>query len=323
MSPRKAGLVLLLVAPMVALMLSPWKHDGTLVYLGMLPAGVGLLVGRNAALVAGPLTALCMAIGVSLSDWPLVGAVFMTVLGACVGFSAVRGWHGIGGFVGPQTAFALIGGPLVALPSGTVSPSTSLGALAAMAGWVAFGGLWTAMVGGALTSGMRLPGPRPVPERAATYFGLALATLAGVATYVAMGWVGSPNAWWLLLTLFVVVQPYFAATLSRTVARVGGTLAGAVLAGLVAHLLSGSPGVLSVVALVLTGAAAWAYLKQPYWVFTLFLTPAVILQTSGGEDVVLAADLERALFTVAAALVAVAVLAVGHRVLVSRDRAVP
>ncbi|GAA3214236.1 FUSC family protein [Oerskovia jenensis] len=321
MSPRKIGLVLLLVAPMVALMLSPWKHDGTLVYLGMLPAGVGLLVGRGAALVAGPLTAVCMAVGVSLSDLPLAGAVFMTVLGACVGFSAVRGWHGIGGFVGPQTAFALIGGPLVALPSGTVAASTSVGALAAMAGWVAFGGLWTALIGGLLTRGMRLPGPKPVPERVATYFGLALAVLAGVATYVAMGWVDSPNAWWLLLTLFVVVQPYFAATLSRTLARVGGTLAGAVLAGVVAHFLSGSPTVLSAVALVLTGAAGWAYLKQPYWVFTLFLTPAVILQTSGGEDVLLAADLERALFTVAAAAVAVAVLAVGHRVLTSRPRA--
>ena len=323
MSPRKVALVLLLVAPMVALMLSPWKHDGTLVYLGMLPAGVGLLVGRRAALAAGPLTAVCMAVGVSLGDWPLAGAAFMTVLGACVGLSAVRGWHGIGGFVGPQTAFALIGGPLVTLPSGTVSPSTSVAALAAMAGWVAFGGVWTALVGGLLTRGMHLPGPHPVPRRAATYFAVALAALVGVATYVAMGWVGSPNAWWLLLTLFVVVQPYFAATASRAVARVGGTVAGAVLAGVAAHLLSGSPGVLSVVALVLTGAAAWAYLKRPYWVFTLFLTPAVILQTSGGEDVVLAADLERALFTVVAAAVAVAVLAVGHRVLAARAPADP
>ncbi|RXR22400.1 hypothetical protein EQW78_14235 [Oerskovia turbata] len=321
MSPRTVVLVLLLVAPLVALMASPWRNDGTLVYLGMLPAGVGLLVGRGAALVAGPLTALCMAVGVSLSDRPLAGAVLMAVLGACVGFSAVRGWHGVGGFVGPQTAFALVGGPLVTLPTGTVSPSTSLGALAAMAGWVAFGGLWTALVGGALTRGMRLPGPRPVPERAATYFGLALAVLAGGGTYVAMGWADSPNAWWLLLTLFVVVQPYFAATLSRTAARVGGTLAGAVLAGAVAHSVSGFPVVLSVVTLVLTGAAGWAYLRRPYWVFTLFLTPAVILQTSGSEELVLAADLDRVVFTVGAAAVAVAVLALGHRVLVSRTRA--
>ncbi|KRD35283.1 hypothetical protein ASE27_15990 [Oerskovia sp. Root918] len=320
MSPKKIGLVLLLVAPMVALMLSPWKHDGTLVYLGMLPAGVGLLVGRGPALVAGPFTAVCMAIGVSLSDWPLAGALFMAALGACVGLSAVKGWHGIGGFVGPQTAFALIGGPLVALPSGTVGASTSFGALAAMAGWVAFGGLWTALIGGVLTRGMHLPGPKAVPRRAATYFAVALAILTGVATYVAMGWIDSPNSWWLLLTLFVIVQPYFAATLSRTAARVGGTLAGAVLAGLVAHFLSGSPGILSAVALVLTGAAAWAYLKRPYWVFTLFLTPAVILQTSGGEDVLLSADLERALFTAAAAVVAVAVLAVGHGILSSRSR---
>ncbi|MEK8226867.1 hypothetical protein NKG05_13425 [Oerskovia sp. M15] len=30
-------------------------------------------------------------------------------------------------------------------------------------GWVAFGGLWTALIGGVLTRGMRLPGPQAVP----------------------------------------------------------------------------------------------------------------------------------------------------------------
>jgi len=86
----------------------------------------------------------------------------------------------------------------------------------------------------------------------------------------------------------------------------------------VAGVLDGFPLLVSVVALGTTVAAVWALTTQPYWVYTTFLTPAVILQTSGGTSPMLWADLQRVAFTVVAAAVAVGVLAVGHRMLQRR-----
>lgn len=97
----------------------------------------------------------------------------------------------------------------------------------------------------------------------ARYFAVALGLLVGVAAYVAMQWLNSPAAWWMILTFFVVVQPYYTAASHRVVARVVGTLAGAVLAIVVAEFLKDQPVVITVVALVLTVAAPWANMTRP------------------------------------------------------------
>ncbi|MEK8226866.1 hypothetical protein NKG05_13415 [Oerskovia sp. M15] len=73
MSARRILLALVLVAPAVGLLLSPWRHDGTLVYLGMLPAGAALLVSRRAAVAASALAPAVMLVGASLRPLPLSG----------------------------------------------------------------------------------------------------------------------------------------------------------------------------------------------------------------------------------------------------------
>jgi uncharacterized membrane protein YccC len=313
MTPRRVLLIALAAAPMVILS-ATWSANAELFFLGMLPAAVGLLINVRVAAAGGVLTGALMMLAIPLRDEPVTGALFMAAIGGAVGLSSVRGWHGVGAYAGPQTSFALIGAPTVALASGTVAADSSGAATTMMGAYVAAGGLWIAFVGWLARHEIPPHEPKTVPADAARYFAVALAVLVGIGAFVALQWATVPNAWWLVLTLFVVIQPFYAATLQRSASRVLGTVLGAVFAAIVATLLEGLPVVVSIVTLVLTAVAAWAYVHRPYWVYATFLTPAVVLQTSGGADPVLFADLERATFTVGAAAVAVGVLTIGHRI---------
>lgn len=179
------------------------------------------------------------------------------------------------------------------------------------------------MIGRHLVGIKRPKAPTVVPLHTARYFAVALAVPVGVATYIAMTWVTSTNAWWLILTLFVVVQPYYAAASHKVVARVAGTLAGTLLAIAVAELLKHQPVIITSVALVLTVAAAWANLTRPYWVFVLFLTPAVVLQVTGGPSAIVTSALDRALYTTVASVAAIVLLTIGHTLITRKARESP
>jgi hypothetical protein len=309
---RRVALAVLAIAPMLTLSASAWSANATLFYLGMLPAVIGVVVSVRVAAAGGLLTGTLMMLAVPLRDEPVLGAVFMAVIGAVVGLSSVRGWNGVGAYAGPQTSFALIGAPMVALASGTVDIDSSWAATTTMGGSVAAGGLWIAFIGWLARHELPRHAPHIVPPVAARYFAGALGVLVGAATFIAMQWSTSPDAWWLVLTLFVVVQPFYAATLQRSAYRVLGTVLGAAIAGFTAAFLEGLPVLVTVLTLLVTAGAVWAKLTQPYWVFATFLTAAVILPTSSQTDAVLFADLQRVAFTVAAAVVAVIVLSIGH-----------
>ncbi|WP_324100378.1 FUSC family protein, partial [Ornithinimicrobium sp.] len=234
MTPRLLGLVALVIAPVVVLSASPWAAGGSLFFLGMLPAGVGVLISVRVALVSGLVTAALMMGAVPFREQPVAGSLLMAAIGVAVGLSSTRGWHGVGSLAGPQTAFALIGAPMVALASSTVSADSSPAATVAMGAWVAAGGLWITLLG--RLAGDALPSREPpaVPAAAGRYFAVALGLLAGIGAWIAMQWTTAPGAWWLLLTLFVVIQPSYAATMQRAAHRVLGTVVGAVLAAVVA-----------------------------------------------------------------------------------------
>ncbi len=322
MTPHRVLLIVLAIAPMLILSATEWSANATLFYLGMLPAAMGLLINVRVAAAGGVLTGAMMMLAVPLRDEPVLGALLMAAIGAVVGLSSVRGWHGVGAYAGPQTAFALIGAPMVALASGSVAIDSSWAATTMMGGSVAAGGLWIAFIGWLARHELPTHEPQTVPTSAARYFAGALAALVGIGAFIAMQWSTSSDAWWLLLTLFVVVQPFYADTLQRSAYRVVGTVLGAVVAALVAESLAGLPVLISIVTLVVTAGAVWAQLTKPYWVYVTFLTSAVILPTSSQTEALLFADAQRVAFTIAAAAVAVGVLGIGHRI-VTRQRAQP
>ncbi|MGP6170806.1 FUSC family protein [Microbacterium sp. A196] len=312
-------MALLVVAPMIALSASPLRVNGSLWYLGMLPALMGLFTHRRLALAASILTPLLMGIALMLREDPILGAVFMAAIGIATGLSAMRGWHVMGAFAGPLVAYALIGNLQVTLPAGTVVADASVtSGLAAMA-CIAAGGLWTTLMGAFVIRASGVKTPRSVPRHTALHFAAALGILIGIAAYVCMQWL-DPASWWIILTFFVVVQPYYSDSARRMLERVGGTFAGALIAVIVVAILHGAPAVITALAFVLTIGAAYAYLKLPYWAFAMLLTPAVVLQTSGSTHDLLFSIGERALYTLIGAAAAITVMSVGHMYLGMRAK---
>lgn len=317
---RMSLLGIVLIAPYVALSASPWSANGALWFLGMLPAVIGLFASSRLAFGAAVLTPTLMGLALLMRDYPFIGALYMGIVGAAVGLSSLRGWHAMGSFAAPLAAFALIGAPQVALPSGTVPAGATLTSGLVLVAFTVAGGLWTALIGQHITASLHLQRPPSVPIHAARYFAIALAGMVGVATFIDMEWLDSPASWWIILTLFVVVQPYYATSSRRVVARVIGTLTGAVLALLVVNVLHDYPLGIAVVALVITLIAPLLNMKGPYWVYVSFLTPAVVLQTAGGPQAIMAGIGERALYTVVGAVAAIGVLTIGHTLVMRTSR---
>ncbi|WP_277213178.1 FUSC family protein [Isoptericola croceus] len=313
-----ALLALAVLAPMVGLSVSPWHANGSLWYLGMLPVVIGLFAGARVGFAAALVTPAFVGISLLLQDMPIVGALYMAAIGVATGFAALRGWHLMLSFAGPLAAFALIGDLDVGLPSGTVAAGASLTSGLVTVGFVLLGGLWAATLGQLLVRAFPVQPPATTPQHTAGYFAAALGLLVGVGTYIAMSWLG-PDSWWLILTVFVVVQPYYADSAARVAARVAGTLAGALVAVVIVAAFKDLPAVITALALALTIAAAWANMKLPYWAFVTFLTPAVVLQTAGGSDAIIDSIVDRAAYTLVGAAGAAVVLTVGHT-LVTRGR---
>jgi hypothetical protein len=86
------------------------------------------------------------------------------------------------------------------------------------------------------------------------------------------------HSYWIVLTAALVLRPDFGATFSRGVARIGGTLAGAVLASLIALL---HPGELAIGILAIAFAfASYFLIPVNYGLFTLTVTAYVVFLIS-------------------------------------------
>ncbi len=316
-----AVLAILLLAPMVALSLSPWHANASLWYLGMLPVVIGLFANARVGFAAAIVTPVLMGLSLLLRDLPIVGALYMAAVAVATGFAALRGWNMMLSFAGPLSAFALIGDPQVALPSGTAEAASSVTSGLVVVGFVLTGGLWTAVWGQFVIRALHMKPPRTYPLHTAGYYAAALGVLVGIATYIDMALLDAADSWWMILTFYVVVQPYYSDALRRVSARVIGTILGALLAVVVVTMFQNLPAVITALALVLAVGAAWANVNLPYWAFVLFLTPAVVLQTAGGTEAIFDSIVARAAYTVIGAAAAIIVLAIGHRFVVpKKDR---
>lgn len=313
-------MALLVVAPIVALDMSSWKANGSLWYLGMLPALMGTFASRRVAFAAAVLTPVIVGISLLLRDLPpVVGAGYMLLLGVVTGLSAQRGWHVMLSFAGPLAALGLIGRMSVALPSGRVDADSSPEAVLMTMAVLLAGGLWTAVLGPFVIAKVKVPPPKSVSKRTSWYFAASMGGLVALTSFVALTWL-PPNSWWIVLTMYVVVQPYYRDAVTRVTQRVVGTLAGATAAAVVVAAFHHLPGLIAALAAVLTILAAWANLRLPYWVFVTFLTPAVVLQTSGTTRDLAQAIIDRAGYTLIGSALAIAVLAGGHLYLVRHPR---
>ena len=113
------------------------------------------------------------------------------------------------------------------------------------------------------------------PATEAGRHALRLAAVAGLAE-VLIQTTGLPLGRWVVLTIFLVLKPDYASTLSRGVHRAVGTALGVILGVATAQLGQLGQGGL-VVAASASIAAAWAVFDASYLVFSVFLTSFIVV----------------------------------------------
>ena len=136
-----------------------------------------------------------------------------------------------------------------------------------------------------IIAGVHLP-PTPLPTSVAARHGVVMALACGAATAVALHYEWS-RAYWLVTTLAVVLRPYASESLRRSRDRIAGTLAGAIMAGLMSPLPRAW--LLILIAVCLTLMLAYALLND-YLLQVSFMTATVVLLVgsgSGGSPLVL------------------------------------
>jgi len=101
---------------------------------------------------------------------------------------------------------------------------------------------------------------------------LGIATAFATAIYLLFH---IPHGIWLPLTVLLILQPHLGATLPRALHRVGGTLIGAVVAGLCILLFAGTPGIDA--AILVCVFFTIVFIRKRYWVAVVFITPLIIL----------------------------------------------
>ncbi len=134
---------------------------------------------------------------------------------------------------------------------------------------------------------------------------LRVVTLAAPALASTMLWF-TPYDHWLMITIVMTTQPYFGLTYARVLERIGGTIAGGLVAALVG-LVCTTPAVLAV-AMFPLATITLAGRALSYGLFVTWLTPLVVLlidvNQPGSSEWLVAGT--RLLFTVAGVVVIVA-----------------
>jgi uncharacterized membrane protein YccC len=83
------------------------------------------------------------------------------------------------------------------------------------------------------------------------------------------------RGYWASLTAVLLLQPYLPATITRGLQRVGGTIAGGVIATAIAAIVHDPLGI-AIIAIALAGVSA-AVIQLNYGLYALFLTPTFVL----------------------------------------------
>ena len=124
-----------------------------------------------------------------------------------------------------------------------------------------------------------------------------ITVLCTASTLGVLIWRPGSNGAWLVLTVLAVTQFGADAHLKRTLGRVAGTVGGAVIAAIVAS-VSGSEAELLAIGLVLLVITAVIMLgPHPHVLYSIFLTPTVVLFTSTSIADVATTDAQRLGFT--------------------------
>lgn len=105
---------------------------------------------------------------------------------------------------------------------------------------------------------------------------LRMAVVAAVDV-VLIRWLRVQHGFWLAMTSIIVLQPYGSGTLRRGVQRVGGTIAGGLLAAVLVAVVQSQAGVIAVI--TATSVLTLATYAVDYAWYCFFLTPTFVLMS--------------------------------------------
>ena len=174
-------------------------------------------------------------------------------------------------------------------------------------------------------------GVRSIP-RTATYeipdvarYAVALAVLVGATTFYALVWGQQNHGVWLPLTLIMVMQVQPGSAPHRTAQRITGTVAGAIVAAVLATFFHQAWEIGAIFALTTIGLLLTVG-REPYGRFVFFLTILILTGVSAGEPA-LEASLQRIWFTLLGCGIAIAVYLAKvvylHHATAARKRPIP
>lgn len=267
---------------------------------GAVLASAGL--GLRFALVTGVLVSL-MALAAGLAAGHVVACIAVMVSASAM-FAATAHYGANKALVlMPITLAFVINQPPTSAPA-QLDPALALGLVTLLATTLA--SLAAAAVRGSTAAPKRAAG---VSTSRTVSFGvlLALVTVCTTAISIHGGW-GHAGGW-MVMTPFIVMQPFVQEGWRKALRRLAGTAAGFVIAIAFAALIPDS-WLLVVVGVAFTVAAVHAFLKHwDYGIYAMFLTPAVVLIESLGSHVDQTA-LQRLEATLIGGGIALAVMAV-------------
>ena len=299
-----AAIVILSVPFAVFAAISGQVTASSFAALGGATALANLVYGGRpiAYLSVGLLTALTPVAIVS-GAVPVAGAGLMAIMCLGVGMSAAQGLHRGLLLIPMYLAFMIIAPP--PWSGHTAVDRTSNSYLLWNMLFLGGGALWAALVFPLLLRKRKMPQrPEPWTRDDTLVYTTTITVLCTASTLGVLIWRPGSNGAWLVLTLLAVTQFGADAHLKRTLGRVAGTVAGVVIAAIVAS-VSGSEAVLLAVGLVLLVITVVIMLgPHSYVLYSIFITPTVVLFTSTSIADVTTTDAQRVEFTlIASALI--------------------
>jgi hypothetical protein len=206
-------------------------------------------------------------------------------LAAALVLGAAAFWRGYGARLGLHNALMMT---VISLGFIVTQPPKFENTFSApvMTGIVALGAsLYVTLILFIARRGMHSPAlTKLVAERVLAYSSVLAVVIGGVTWCVVYFDLGQGGAW-IILTILVVFQPYLGTSFRKAGQRIAGTALGFVLAMLIGLFIQTGPQlyVLGVILFMVAGSVMM--LGKPYWMFVVFLTPAVVLVTSAGSTV--------------------------------------
>ena len=302
-----AAIVILSVPFAVFAVISGQAAASSFAVLGGAAALTNLMIGGRAIayLSVGLLTALTPVAIVS-GAVPVAGAGLMAIMCFGVGVSAALGLHRGLLLIPMFLAFMIIAPP--PWSGHTAVDRTSTSYLLWNMLFLGGGALWAALVFPPLLRKQKLP-PRPEPwtRDDTVVYTTTITVLCTASTLGVLIWRPGSNGAWLVLTVLAVTQFGADTHLKRTLGRIAGTVAGAVIAAIVASVSSSEAELVAIGLVLLVITAVIMLGPHPYVLYSIFLTPTVVLFTSTSIADVTTTDAQRVGFTlIGAALILLA-----------------